>query len=351
MANLSEVFKQYDTVLENLANKAEKLVDIAEIVNNIEDEIERNSFVEKQAFILTLNQMQSELPNILTAGILESCIRSKEFNYPPFISHLTDVALKNIDDILTFEPGSDPDKINIEVKFDILGTADEWAEIAKSVRAEHGWGKSRGAQYEGEDLASRKWREIYQVDREGKKVTKKHITKNKKTGKTTVKVIDMTERLRGKYTDTIKERLSLIPNKAPYWYIIEHGNSVQFGGGSGVPYPEVAPVNMSSIIENKLQNIFDKTVQTYKDKAEELFLEDFYKDLGIKRKAKSFKYLPEDLRERTEELLSSKEGVTLVPTKVGQTIQGTNDAYRYITNRGTIVTIPRVGGKFGRIAK
>jgi hypothetical protein len=260
----------------------------------------------------------------------------------------------------------------VALDLSVLGGVELWEAVVKEVRKENAWGKTRGfpitdhatetypnESTEYNDLASRMWAEkIYGVDREGKQI-KKVIKKKSKKGKISEVVTDTTEKYIGKYISTVMERLAFLPrDKAPYWYIIEHGNAGGVPGFEdiGTAYPTVPPSRISDRIETNIKAIFKSVFANRLERVEEEMVKVFAEEFGIKRKGKSFRELDDDIRRQIEDSLKRKpdqpvdikDGSTtfLGEIKIGESSylrQRASNGRVFISRRGA------VGGRFVKV--
>ncbi len=345
-------------MIEKLEERASQLEVFAKNIQQVQKEANAEKVAEKLATLTAMEEVSAKVLDMALNTIFRACISTKEFNYKPYISHLLVAVRKNIGQILNIKVSPLMREPRITVNLEVLGGIEMWANAVKAVDSRHSWGKSRGAPitewatktYPDEDIyvdmATRMWAEkIYGVDREGKKIIR--VTRTKKGEKR----VNVTKKYRGKYESTIRERLSLIPDdKAPFWYLIQYGNASAPGFREGEPYPVIQPVDMIDEIGQYALGIFQQTRDKYIEKAQEIFLEEFYRRIGAKRKAKSFFQMDETTRADVETYLKNTENIPTRVTETGRTIIGEiNNNFVYTTTTGTFVVQPRVKGRFAKI--
>lgn len=300
-----------DEIIKSYVDVAYREEEVVRIVDETEDEIDARMTIDKMAFGDTLDALVTGgvLEKIIYGSAVDACYQTNEFNFGPYVSHLYSALKANIDNIIKIEPLFEQRTVMVYVNLDSLGTVDEWEAAIKAVRDEKHWGAytKQIKEWEGSEdsddanLASHFWREkIYAVDREGGTVERPVTTKTKNRDGTTTtrtKMKDVTGKYRGKYTATVEKRLEKLDgDKAPYWYLIENGNTtVEFSDSPGSPYPVFGPTNFTDIIRNDISAAFEETYNKYIKSAEEKLVGFVYEDFGLKGHGKSLDDLNLDL--------------------------------------------------------
>lgn len=233
-------------------------------IDNIKDEITKQIKEEaKHAYIssasinwalsdaihlYTMNFLSENYDKIILKTVIESANKTKEYSYEPYLVHLIGAININMEKLITMEKPSDSwSPPGWKIDFSPLGTVDEWAAIVDAIRKLIQLKRPYNPSFKDigrVDLASKKWKEYYQADREGG--DKKYS---------------------GKYANTVALRLALTPkDKAPFWYLIEHGNASNSGmPGDGIPYPKFAATDMQKEIRTQLSREFHNVYRRYKD--------------------------------------------------------------------------------------
>ena len=161
---------------------------------------------------------------ILRKNAVQAAMSTDEYNDEFFISRLEEAT----SDEACISYNVTGDSINVIIDLNVTaGSLEDYIDAVEAWRSEHYGDKARPSP----DLASRMWAEkIYGVDREGKSV----LRWNKKHTKSH----DVTANFEGKYWQTMEERLEMSGKIAPFWQLLNDGNT---GGGEGTPYPAQEP--------------------------------------------------------------------------------------------------------------
>jgi hypothetical protein len=299
--------QQYDTstiydiqdynikIFDILIDRTNKIIKIVEDIEKLEELVQDEDIFKDPAIQITLDDFKEILPNYVVTNIVSAMINSDEYNYEPYIQHITRAILHNIDSLFIIY--KDEDTISIESNFEyFLGGVEEWAAAVELVRQEEGWGASRGRQKgkakqrtnkKGEpiepspdrpgeptsgELSAILWQyKIYMPGREGASV--------QRWSRKSKSFVDVTERYTTKYSETILKRLAHIPiDKAPFWYLLEHGNSIRFDNAVGnKKYPIVSPTHVVQDMERELSKQFRLQLDINLDKIKKAFDENFKK--------------------------------------------------------------------------
>lgn len=368
------VLEEETRIIEKLKDRSDELERVVEELDSTILELEEDKIADKICGILFYEEMGSELENLVINGFISAAVTSGEFNFAPYIAQLEIAVRANMENIVKWYYNGE----NWNFMFDpsYLGDVVEWA---AAVRAARGTAPTRGKpitdnarfrypyeEIDEPELSTRMWAEkYYGVDREGKHVIRVRFKskRDEKTGKFVksdeTEEVDVTERFKGKYTKTINDRISFLrPDKAPFWYIIEHGNSSLNGFDDvGDPYPIVYPNPIEMEIRSMFDRIWDEVYTHYRYEAEDLIFSAIYKTLGIKRKTPSYKNISDDLRdyieEQLEDIVEGREAGTAPSqgkvTKTGETLISTTNMLVERTKTGSIST--KLRGAHGHFIK
>ena len=228
------------------------------------DLAQRENFLYKEAFTRAAEDIDFVAFEILVNEALSACIQTGEFNWPHYLNKLETALLSNKDNLIVLVPENNG--VTVTINMDLLGTIDEWGEVVKGAREAGGFGLVKNAADR-----SRMWAEkIYKTAREGRT-----LSRETKGG-----IKDITDQYSGKYDYTLELRMSFLePNKAPFWYIIEHGNAdLKLPDDSGgKAYPLFGPTNFVRNAQEAIAQAFAELYLEYKAIASSLLLE----ELGI----------------------------------------------------------------------
>ena len=197
----------------------------------------------KTAFMDVYDTRLSSAINILAQETQKAIISTNEYNTPPLRGPLMEAA--SDPNSIEFEPSPDFTSIIAIVRLDkTAGTIEDYATAVEAARNLLGVGKGKGN-------PSVFWARMYAASRglsSGRALTSARGISGERA------------RLRRLYNDTIEARLSqLMENaKAPYWFLIDVGNAGTMGG-SGFPFPAIAPTGFTRIAEEKIESLFNET--------------------------------------------------------------------------------------------
>lgn len=145
----------------------------------------------------------------------------EEYNHPIFISDLLEACVNPETLSLGYADGQYI--VNVDLN-KTAGYIEQYARAVSATREILNDRKVKGPKSAPGDLASRMWFEkVYGPDRSGKSVPRR-----KGNPKTRLyEWIDVTENYVGKYFETMELRKSFFISgqKAPWWYLLDHGNS------------------------------------------------------------------------------------------------------------------------------
>jgi hypothetical protein len=294
-ASLSEVFEQEAQNIEIIQE------DLIEYIKALQESASADEFTElsakqledaiyRRAFMDCVEIIQDKALNFLVTEAVRAIVITQEFNYDLYVNHLLSAMEANQKKLIAIHPRVGEKAIIVKVSFNILGKPEQWGKAIKAYRQQKGLGKSRGQIGEYGELSSHFWREKYYGSaREGTQV--------KKIYKTSRPSRDVTKKYKGKYRETIAGRLAILPsNKAPFWYLIEHGNAdVSLGiDPEGVPYPTFGPTNFVRNTEEVVLAAFLQIWTRYESEAREIL--ESLEDERVR-----------ELRERTREEIEKGE--------------------------------------------
>ena len=230
-----------DKVLNDLRRKADKALENVSLTSEVVEELlqaldkinERQALYEQWrrepisakdlADALKGNRFKSQTRKMLIAEAEKAIVATKEFDLPIFRKRLME-AIADERTIQVVVTGASQAEIRINLA-QTAGTVREWYEAAEAVRNSLGIGKSRQGY---NDVVADMWAEkIYDVDRKSGRVTRTY---------TGAKKVDITQKYKGKYFETIRRRVSALASLAPWWEFLEYGAGYK-GSGKGYPYP------------------------------------------------------------------------------------------------------------------
>lgn len=205
----------------------------------------------KSAFMSMIDRYYQTAFDILWEEARRALARTQEYDIPEFSEPLRTA----IYDTRTISINLNVASLSVNVDIDLNTTAgrlEDYANAVEIVRSN----KSSG----DVDIvtASNYWKYfIYQQAREGRRIKKRR--KPGQRGRTPTHANDGLQQ----YRDTISERLQAVGTLAPFWSLIDQGNT---GGNSldrgGIPYPVIYPTNFVSLarqrIQNAAQSIFER---------------------------------------------------------------------------------------------
>lgn len=229
-----------------------------------------------EAFLETVNRINEYAIDFLIGKAVEAAVKTGEYTYPPLLNRLEDAIRIHREEIIFITP-IPPSAAKIRVDLSSLGDIEEYAKVVTKVRKNVRKG-TKGKPMPG-DAASKIWREkIYGSAREGKQAYRYKYTDGKRRRVST-------DYYAGMYEFTINSRLDLIPpDKAPFWYLIEHGNvstKMSSDRGGGEPYPRFGATNFANKAERVIAKAFKDIYSEFKEKAEQFYSDILAKDFGI----------------------------------------------------------------------
>jgi len=261
-----------EDLFDEIAAIAEDLYENAIDLDKAITRIERESIIFSEAFLKAEEFIRKYAIDYIKLEAKKAAVKSREYDYPPFLNRLLTAIDLHKKDILFIIPHKEREEVEVILDMTPLGSIEEYAQAVIQTREVLGMGRAPG------EVASKMWKEkFYKVDREGGKVSKRK--KDKKTKKVTK--VDVTEKFRGRYKTTILTRLNYLGgDKAPYWYLLEHGsNNVKMSSDKGgQPYPSFGATHFVSNSENAIANAFRYAFIDFKVAIEDSYADSLIKD-------------------------------------------------------------------------
>ena len=187
---------------------------------------------------------------------------TEEFNDKLFTAPL--YRILQIDKLYVIIPNERAKNVSVFIDMEeFAGTIDEYFEAVELAKVQGGFGKGADP-----DKASIFWREnIYKPAREG--------SVGRPSKKESVQ--------RQQYWTTVALRVGNMAEKAPWWFILEHGNNFA-GSGGGEPYPSHGAQRFVEVAERTIQVLFDQAINfTYESYLERIAVEGIDDKTVIKR--------------------------------------------------------------------
>ena len=330
-ASLDEVFKQeaknIDIIIEDIENRIRELESSAETGEFTGTRGELENAIFRRAFLETVEVIEDKALNFLVTEAIRAVVVTQEFNYDLYAQHLLGAMESNKESLIGIIPYVGKKAIEVKINLNILGRPEEWGKAIKAYREQRMLGK---VSRQDKGVGSKIWREkIYGVGREGGQVKRYY----KKLGGS----VDVTEKYKNQYRETIEGRLANVPsNKAPFWYLIEHGNASTGDklklDTDGVPYPVFGPTNFARNSEEAIASAFVQIWTQYEQAARDLI--ENLEDERVK-----------ELREKTEKKLEAGE-ITVAKGKLADRIridEGNLESYN--NAKGVIIRLrdPKTG--------
>ncbi len=258
---ISGLRKQIDAAGDNLKILRELAKSIYESLNIVDNNITQlqeqlvnlPDIAEKDA----LNTAYGDAEEIIMGKLQDALRINKEFNTPAFSSPLKE-AIRN-PGLVTIYPRGNSCRAYVEMER-VAGNVEDYAKAVTKTREDLQIGKLPGP------AAAKMWKEkFYGTAREGRRVPRRKYKKEykgKKAGS------DKTDTYKQQYWLTIRHRLANMDSLAPYWYILNYGNTSLSSDRGGEAYPvasETLFVEKSEIaIRKKYEDAFIKASDKYK---------------------------------------------------------------------------------------
>lgn len=331
LENLSQRFSSMEA-------RSKELVKELTFLDDTIDQFNANKLAEKVAYMTAVDEISTNAFEIVKAYTLKACIDSEEYNYPLYINHLMSALQLNEENVIKLLPVKTPYLLGnrvIEVDFTSLGGVEEWADATERTRQSLEVGKSKIGP------ASRMWAEkIYKAGREGGKVSRRVYDK-----KGQYKRVDVTEKYAGRYEATVMMRLAYTEdNKAPFWYLIDHGNASSLMSRGGKAYPIVPAQNFVATIERVLQAEFSTLFASFRAEAQRL-VDEFFKVNKIEVQ------VTKEMEALASGIKSGKINYKEVGRKAQASIKTVNGIYEtYVTSSGGKLRRHGAGGRWAKVA-
>jgi hypothetical protein len=227
---------------EKLAEYEKMLAEYKSALEEAKQGVKDPEFLENVAFTEIYPDIEEQARKTIRTKAIKALEASGEFDYPPYRDGLLEV----IDDpeLIGISQVKGIPRIKVEYFFDaIAGPLESWAKAVNTYREtirEERVSIRKGKPFDPPaDVSSKKWKEhIYAVDREEGKATRRKWNRAEKRYIT----VDVTDMYKGLYEKTVKARLALSGEIAPWWSLLEHGNapgSLSSDRDGGIPYPIV----------------------------------------------------------------------------------------------------------------
>lgn len=233
----------------------EKILEILkrrkEVIELARDKIQKSGeTLTKNLIVPRVREIQyADLKKILLKNANEalSSLGSDEYNIPEWREQLVSSLDKNFDAIVHIK-GFDYENVSLEPRVKIeperaLGSGQDYGNIVTAVRLLMQYGPNFASKYTPE-IASRAWKYTYKVAREGLVRTRsnRYVTLDADSSKP-VTLKKATEKAKIFYWAVMQSRLDEMGDKAPFWYILEHGNPnlKMPSDQGGTAYPKVYP--------------------------------------------------------------------------------------------------------------
>lgn len=206
----------------------------------------------RAAFMDTYERLLPKSKNFFKAATRRAIENTQEFDDELFLIPI--MRILDEDDLYIVVPSERTKTVSVFLAMEeFAGTIDEYFEAVDLAREIGGFGQGGDP-----DVASIYWRDyLYRPAREAS------------AGRPT----DQQRKLTQKYWMTLELRVASMAGKAPWWYILEHGNNFQ-GRGEGQPYPSHGAQRFVDTSERVIQALFDEEIDfVYEDYLERISVE------------------------------------------------------------------------------
>ena len=267
--SLEEVFEQeaenIDSIVEEIEGLIEELESSAEAGEFEGTRRELEDAIFARAFLDCVEVIEDKALNFLIIEAVRATVATQEFNYDLYVQHLLGAMEANKESLIGIIPRKQKRQVEVKINANFLGKPEEWGKAIKAYREQRNLGK---VSKQNKKVGSKIWKEkVYGVGREGGQV--KRYYKRKEAN------IDVTDKYKNLYRETVEGRLAILSgNKAPFWYLIEHGNA-QAGDKlkldtDGVPYPSFGPTNFVRNSEKAIASAFAQIWTQYEEAARDV---------------------------------------------------------------------------------
>lgn len=334
-----------DKPLEAISDKAAELSARLKSVLYFSDLIDSRNLIFIEALNETIEYMQETAFNILLSELLQAVAITDEYNYPLYLDHLLRAFHAKKANLISFTPESN-DNVRIFVDMSSLGDIHEWTVAVAMARAVLKIGRS-------DDMEARSlywFSKVYLPGREGTPV----YSYSRKKGQEKSEKKDVTANYSQKYSDTVTIRLSFLEDdSAPFWYLIENGNSPgTMEDSGGYPYPSIPATRFTEKAEIAIAKIFEIVLFRYLSKVlsdyGNALLEEFMEGSSRGIKIENINMVFKEIERITNKILTTDESLKPSSDKeIKQLTQYTVTKVLEFTRRGKRVrAIQGFGGRF-----
>ncbi len=299
--SLEEVFAQearnINIVIEDIEKYIEELKSSTEAGEFKGTRKELEDAIFAKAFLDCVEVIEDKALNFLITEAVKATVATQEFNYDLYVQHLLGAMEANKKSLIGIIPRKQKRQVEVKINAHFLGKPEEWGKAIEAYREQRKLGK---VSKQNKDVGSKIWKEkIYGVGREGGQV--KRFYKKKDSN------VDVTDKYKNLYRETVEGRLAnLDDDKAPFWYLIEHGNAIAGKklklDTDGVPYPSFGKTKFVSNSEKAIASAFAQIWTQYEEAAR-----DVIENLEDKR----VRALREEAEERVEAGILPEEGALI----------------------------------------
>jgi hypothetical protein len=262
--NANEILLRIAEVEAQIKNQQDTIAGYTKYMNS------KDLKTEALGAVLLDDSIQATAVGFLTTSATNALEQAPEFNHPIFITDLF-AACSHAESIKIFLLEG-----KIKVEIDLNKTAGNIAEYAAAVEnarkqldAEKATINKRGGKNKTPGrLATEMWFEkIYSVDRLGKgdvprKVYNRHTRE--------YEIINVVDKYKGKYFETMALRKSfyMTGHSAPWWYLLEYGNTkvVGFGDRGGYAKPSNPATHFVKNAKKEIENFLDGRIESEREK-------------------------------------------------------------------------------------
>ena len=285
MANWTIGDPYLDKLGKNLEGLQDKVKEMGEMLDMAAVEVAANKAAHMMALddLLVGEGRESLATNVLIQSAIKGCELTGEYDFPLYTKRLITAIKVNANGLFKFNLANK----SIKVDLSPLGHADQWIGAANAVRSRFQMGESRKAKkpIKGKPAAYQFWMEkIYKPAREGQPVPERQIelipAEFGGGGSFLQKGPKVSADRSEKYTKVIRARLNEFQiREAPFWQIINYGNTTVGHGGVSAPYPLFGPTYFVEKASDVLTGLFRTSISIYRPKAAEALLGSLVKDL------------------------------------------------------------------------
>jgi hypothetical protein len=254
-------------VADAIQNAKNRLTELSDDI----DKIDLQDSVKKAAHLEAINFITDNAQRMLTNAFMQAIQDTVEYNHELFITPSMVAIQQHWQDVMSVVPLT-PGKVQVDIDFTPLGDIKNYAAAVQQARTALGFKMTTPP-----ESRSIYWaRNIYGVDREGARVTTTPAGHEKSK--------DVTANYLGKWKNTVQTRLTFIEaGTAPWWYILNYGNTDAFGESEGTPYPVVSPTHFIEVLETQVKEIFNQIYSESLQEWETWYADKIADDYGLKK--------------------------------------------------------------------